>query len=134
MTVKLPTTLLSWLNLMIHLSLVLITNKNEVAYREEVQKLTVWCDTNNLVLNIRKTNEIIVDFRTNKKITHSPVTIKDEVVERVHSNKFLGVTITEDLSWGDDIACIVSKAQQCLNFLRKLRRENLPQKLIGKLL
>ncbi len=33
----------------------LIENNNEVAYREEIQNLTAWCDTNNLVLNIRKT-------------------------------------------------------------------------------
>ncbi len=108
----------------------LIENNNEVAYREEIQNLTAWCDTNNLVLNIRKTKEIIVDFRTTKKITHTPLTIKDEAVERVHSYKFLGVTITEDFSWSDNIACIVSKAQQRLYFLRKLRKANLPQKLM----
>lgn len=33
----------------------LISNNNEVAYREEVQNLIVWCDINNLVLNIKKT-------------------------------------------------------------------------------
>lgn len=33
----------------------LITNNNEFAYREEVQNLTVWCDIDNLVLNIKKT-------------------------------------------------------------------------------
>ncbi len=71
-----------------------------------------------------------MDFRTTKKITHTPLTIKDEAVERVRSYKFLGVTITEDFSWSDNIACIVSKAQQQLYFLRKLRKANLPQKLI----
>ncbi len=100
------------------------------AYREEIQNLTAWCDTNNLVLNIRKTKEIIVDFRTTIKITQGPLMIKDEVVERVHSYKFLGVTITKDFSWSDNIACIVGKAQQRLYFLRKLRRANLPQTLM----
>ncbi len=71
-----------------------------------------------------------MDFRNTKKITHSPLTIKDEVVEKVHSFKFLGVTITEDFSWSDNIASIVGKAQQRLYFLRKLRRANLPQKLM----
>lgn len=73
---------------------------------------------------------MIVDFRTTKKITHSPVAIKDEVVERVPSHKFLGVTITEDLTWGDNTAGIVGKAQQHLYFLRRLRRANLSQKLL----
>lgn len=90
----------------------------------------MWCDINNLVLNIKKTKEITVDFRTTKKITHSPVNIKDEIVERTTSHKFLGVSITEDLSWGDNTACLIGKAQQRLYFLRKLRRANLPQKLL----
>lgn len=49
-----------------------------------------------MVLNIKKTAEMIVDFRTTKKITHSPVTTKEEVEERVRIYESLGVTITED--------------------------------------
>lgn len=71
-----------------------------------------------------------MDFRTTRRITHSPVTIKDETVEKVPSYKFLGVTITEDLTWGDNTAGIVGKSQQRLYFLRRLRRANLPQKLL----
>ena len=40
----------------------LITN-NEEAYREEVRALGVWCQENNLTLNVNKTKEMIVDFR-----------------------------------------------------------------------
>ncbi len=108
----------------------MVRTRGSYTYREEIQNLAAWCDTNNLVLNIRKTKEIIVDFRTTKKIAHSSLTIKDEVVEKAHSYKFLGVTITEDFSWSDNFACIVAKAQQRLYFLRKLRRANLPQKLM----
>ncbi len=59
---------------------------------------------------------MIVDFRTTKKITHSSLTIKDEVLEKVHGYKFLGVTIKEDLSWRDSIACIVGKAHNAFTF------------------
>jgi gmma-aminobutyric acid receptor subunit gamma/cGMP-dependent protein kinase 2 len=41
----------------------LITNNNETAYREEVRDLTVWCQDNNLSLNVIKTKEMIVDYR-----------------------------------------------------------------------
>jgi hypothetical protein len=41
----------------------LITNNDETAYREEVWALRVWCQENNLSLNVNKTREIIVDFR-----------------------------------------------------------------------
>ena len=40
----------------------LITNNDETAYKEEVRALGVWCQENNLSLNINKTKEMIVDF------------------------------------------------------------------------
>ena len=44
-------------------SIIKFTNNNETAYREEVRALGVWCQENNLTLNVNKTNEMIVDFR-----------------------------------------------------------------------
>ena len=41
----------------------LITNNNETAYREEVRELGLWCQDNNLSLNVSKTKEMIVDYR-----------------------------------------------------------------------
>ena len=52
----------------------LITEDNEKAYRE-VRDLTVWCQDNTLSLNVSKTKELTLSF------------------------KFLGVHITNELSW-----------------------------------
>ena len=41
----------------------LITDNDETAYREEVRELAVWCQDNNLSLNVNKTKELIVDYR-----------------------------------------------------------------------
>ena len=41
----------------------LVTNNDEMAYREEVGTLTAWCLVNNRSLNVSKTKELIVDFR-----------------------------------------------------------------------
>ena len=41
----------------------LITNNDETVYSEEVRALGVWCQENNLALNVNKTKEMIVDFR-----------------------------------------------------------------------
>jgi hypothetical protein len=40
----------------------LITNNDETAYRE-MRALGVWCQENNLSLNVNKTKEMVVDFR-----------------------------------------------------------------------
>ena len=41
----------------------LIADNKEMAYREEVRDLTMWCQGNNLSLNMIKTKEMIVDNR-----------------------------------------------------------------------
>jgi hypothetical protein len=41
----------------------LIPDNNETAYREEVRDLAVWCQDNNLSLNMIKTKKMIVDYR-----------------------------------------------------------------------
>ncbi len=59
-----------------------------------------------------------------KQIHH--LTINGATVERASSTKFLGVHITEDLSWTNNTAALAKKAQQRLYFLRKLRRARVP--------
>ena len=50
-----------------------ISNNDELAYRDEVQNLTVWCSTNNLILNNKKTKEIVVDFRNERRTNQASV-------------------------------------------------------------
>ena len=44
---------------------------NDTAYREEVRDLAVWCQNNNLSLNVTKTKEMIVDYRK-RRTEHTP--------------------------------------------------------------
>ena len=76
----------------------LITDNNETAYREEVRDLTVWCKDNNLSFNVIKTKEMIVDHRK-RRTEHAPILIAGAVVEQVESFKFIGVHITNKLTW-----------------------------------
>jgi hypothetical protein len=39
------------------------TDADETAFREEIRDLAVWCQDNNLSLNVRKTKELIVGYR-----------------------------------------------------------------------
>lgn len=66
----------------------LITGEDELAYRDEIQKLEVWCCENNLSLNTSKTKELILDFRR-RRTEPAPLYINGICVERVHSFKFL---------------------------------------------
>ncbi len=99
----------------------LITNNDETAYREEVSSLNKWCQENHLSLNIDKTNELVVDFRRQSR-ERTPYTTDKTPVERVNSFKFLGVHITEDLTWSAQTDAVLKKAHQRPFFLRWLRK------------
>ncbi|KAI5627509.1 gastrula zinc finger protein XlCGF28.1-like [Silurus asotus] len=80
---------------------------------------------NNLTLNATKTKELIVDFRKSNRRRHLPVNINGTEVERVSSFKFLGVHISDDLSWQQNTSALVKKAQQRLYSLRSLKKSYL---------
>lgn len=80
-----------------------------------------------MALNIKKTKEMIVDFRKSGKSTLAPLTIGSKAVERVSEFKFLGVTVTEDLTWSTNITTAVGTAQQRLFYPRKLRSAKILQ-------
>ena len=100
----------------------LISNNNETAYLDEVEKLTSWCQDNCLSLNVSKTKELIVDFRKRQQQPYTPLMISGTPVERVSSFKYLGVNISEDLTWTTHIQTQVNKARQRLYHLRQLRK------------
>ncbi len=100
----------------------LINNDDEAAYLDEVKRLTSWCQDNCLSLNVSKTKELIVDFRKRQQQPYTPLMISGTPVERVSSFKYLGVNISEDLTWTAHIQTQVKKARQRLYHLRQLRK------------
>lgn len=75
-----------------------------------------------LSFNIRKSKEMIVDDRRQQGSGYLPIHIGDFEVGRVNSFrilKFLGVYITENLSWSLHMDSVVKKAHQQLYFLKK---------------
>jgi hypothetical protein len=97
----------------------LITNNDETAYREEVRDLTVWCQDNNLSLNVIKT-KMIVDYRK-RRTEHTPILIDRAVVEQVESFKFLGVHIPNKLTWSKHTKTVVKRVRQNLFLHRSLK-------------
>ena len=98
-----------------------IKDGDESAYRAEVAAALDWCSANNLVLNLTKTKEMVIDFRKNTTGL-PPLIIRDQPVDWVDSFKFLGTTICRSMKWEVNTNMILSKAHQRLHFLRLLRR------------
>jgi hypothetical protein len=81
----------------------------ETAYREEVRDLAVLCQDNNLSLNVIKTKEMIVDNRKNRT-EHAPILNDGAAVEQVERFKFLGVHVTNKLTWSKHTKTVVKRA------------------------
>ncbi len=56
----------------------LISNNDETAYLDEVERLTSWCQDNSLSLNVSKIKELIVDFRKRHLLPYTPLMISGE--------------------------------------------------------
>ena len=99
----------------------LISQGNEEHYREQVNTLVRWCSDNNLELNVAKTKEMIIDFRSGKHEV-LPLFTNGTEVERTSTFKFWGIFISNSLGWAEHVDYCVRKAQQRLYFLRRLRK------------
>ena len=110
----------------------LITGGVETLYRSEVASLVTWREEDNLPLNTDESKEMIVDMRKERR-THQPLFIRGLEVERVSSFKYLGVYISEDLTWTLSTIQLVKKAQQRLYFLRRMNTFGMSPKILRML-
>ncbi len=63
----------------------LISNNDETAYLDEVERLTSWHQDNCLSLNVSKTKELIVDFRKRQQRPYTPLLHLSVVWKRLKS-------------------------------------------------
>ena len=89
------------------------------------------CQDNNLSLNVRKTKEMIVDYRK-RRAEHALILIDGAVVEQVESFKFLSVHISKKLSWSKHTKTVVKMARQCLLPLRRLKRSGMDPQILKR--
>ncbi|ELT97446.1 hypothetical protein CAPTEDRAFT_77174, partial [Capitella teleta] len=87
------------------------------------------CERDGLQLNVRKTKEMIIDFRK-KTYTKDPIKIKEEFIETCEKYKYLGLEITKNLTWESHIDLTVKKAMKNLSCLRILKRFKLSPQIL----
>src|SRR4029434_8402620 len=65
---------------------------------------------------------MIVDFRRRQEVEHAPLYINGSEVEKVSCFRFLGVNISNDLTWSAHTDKVVKAARKRLFFLRRLKK------------
>jgi len=78
-----------------------------------LNNLLIWCDKNGMLLNIKKTKEMLITFGC-KPVNCLPLTTANGVISRVTEFKLLGVIISSDLTWNKHVNYIVSRASKRL--------------------
>ena len=85
--------------------------KDELLYRRQIADTVQWCRDHNLILNTKKTKELIYDVQRNKPEC-TPVQVNNESVTQVKTFKYLGVLLSDDMTRCDHVGSITSKEKQ----------------------
>lgn len=83
------------------------------------------CQQYEMELNLNKNKEFTVSF-LKKQPSLLPLTVNDQLLEAVPTNKLLGVMLTSDLKWNKHDEYICSKARKRFYALRMLKRSSVP--------
>jgi hypothetical protein len=88
----------------------------------DLQSLSTYLNHNLLTLNHDKTKFIIFAGRQRlKTISNLNITIYDRKINQDHALEYLGITISENLSWNEYIENLMSKINQRLGILRRVK-------------
>jgi hypothetical protein len=102
------------------------------AYFNEVGRLAILCDSNDLLLNPTKTHEII--FTTQRKELIVPkLCLNNVLIEQSHSVKYLGVTLDTKLRFQSHICNVVTKARQRMYIVKRFSSLGANSRLVTNL-
>lgn len=107
----------------------LVKNNDESSYREAIEFVADWCKQFYLNLNVKKTKEVIFDFRKSQP-KHLPARINGDEVDMVENFKYLGVTLDCSLKWDIHIQTQLSKVNKRFYHVRCLLRTHVDKRII----
>ena len=107
----------------------LLTKNDVTAYLKQIETFVKYCKDNYLELNVKKTQELIIDYRRNMP-THVPVQINGNEVQRTTKYKYLGLVIDDCLNWNFHFEHLCKKLNSRLFCLRKMSKFKVDARVI----
>uniref|UniRef100_A0A1A8LS20 Reverse transcriptase domain-containing protein n=3 Tax=Nothobranchius TaxID=28779 RepID=A0A1A8LS20_9TELE len=103
---------------------------SEINHGPALSDFVEWCDSNYLDLNVKKTKDMIIDFRRSAPPHLGSSIIHGEVVEVVEEYRYLGSWIDNKLRFVTNTDSIFKRAQQRIYLLRKLNYFNVNKRIL----
>lgn len=94
-------------------------SEDQQTLQDDLDKLAHWEDAWLMKFNVAKCHSMRVTKHLPQNQYIYDYVLHNQVLENVKSAKYLGVTISDDLDWGQHINNITSKATKTLGFLRR---------------
>ena len=96
---------------------------NSDAINKELLHISEWLACNKLSLNVKKTKFMIFRYpqQSPQRLPSLNLTINNSSIERVHNFDFLGLTISETLSWKQHVNKVCVHITKVLAMMRKLK-------------
>ena len=88
---------------------------DEIALQTDVTMVEMWAESREFRLNVKKTKCLVVSRKRRPPVLK--LTLRGAVIDQVGRYKYLGVTISNDLSWNDHISGVCCRARRMLGFL-----------------
>ena len=101
----------------------LIKKEDDTAYVEQIHDFVNYCSNNFLELNVKKTKEMVIDYRKSNNVP-SVVSINGSMVERVDTYRYLGVVIDNRLSWHEHVEALSKKLSPRMYCMRIMNKFN----------
>ena len=95
------------------------SNNFEFEINAELQKVSMWLKKNKLSLNSDKT-KLMIFHRQQKRVKEFNITINSTNIERVQSFNFLGISLSKNMSWANQLLSIKKKISKVIGILYRL--------------
>ena len=86
----------------------------------ELAKVAEWSDSNKLTLNENKTQMLMMSRKKNLNI-QGDVNLRNEAIQRVAKEKFLGAIVDQHLNWKDHISMVSHKISKSCGIISRIR-------------
>ena len=92
-------------------------HEDYIDIQNDLDTLQAWSNSSRMMFNPQKCKYMVITRKRSNSLVPPVITLTSSVIERTYSYKYLGVTISSDLSWSEHIHTICTKVRRTVGLL-----------------